>query len=410
MTPDIDGLRQSDELIVNVAQRLQLTKTEHDNNRDRYEALAEFIDAEGSVLHDTVVDIFPSGSNAIDAAIRGLVKEDAPDVDAVIVLNLPTHTSPKQALELVREAITRSDEKTATYRNCIVEQHSRCITVVYSDESKVDLMPVIKLSDDKYAPIMQLFHYDDDDYRPVIYTKKVSPIGFKNAVKEAVEVEKDTWLYENVTKSMHLADTLILEKAEVADFPEQKQFEEKSPRIVVLQLLKRFRDIRFQGRKGRRKPPSVVLAAMAIDASFGSSRSLIDEMVHVAKHMRREIEIAGSNRLDIRNPGYNDDVFTDRWPEPDTDDQVLWYNDLNVLISELIALKDTESPSKQAEILERLFGQKVANHAVELLAKKVEHSRKNRKLAISSTGASIMSAKEGPRTTSSSERFGGSTS
>ena len=124
---DIVGMSTADELIITVAQKLQLTMTEHENNRKRYEALAEYIDAEGSMLHNRVIDIFPSGSNAIDAAIRGLIQRDVPDVDAVLVLDIDQNMPSGEVLQLVKTAITRGGADQSKYRDCAVEQHSRCI-------------------------------------------------------------------------------------------------------------------------------------------------------------------------------------------------------------------------------------------------------------------------------------------
>ncbi|MGO7924491.1 hypothetical protein ACC755_35905 [Rhizobium ruizarguesonis] len=86
-------------------------------------------------------------------------------------------------------------------------------------------------------------------------------------------------------------------------------------RLVAIQLLKRFRDIQFRGRDGP-CPPSVVIAAMALDAGQMSD-SLCDELIAIATHIQREIENAERDlrKVVVANPAHPADVFTDRWPE-----------------------------------------------------------------------------------------------
>lgn len=406
---DLSELGSHDLLLVDVSQRLQLTKTEHEANRSRYNALADFIDGRGSVLEDKVVDVFTSGSNAIDAAIRGLIKRDAPDVDAVIVLDLPSRTPPETVLGLVKSAITRGGDDRNTYRDCKVEQNSRCVTVIYADGSKVDLMPVVLLSDDDFAPVMQLFHYENDASPPRSYVKLVSPIGFKNAVAEALMGESNSALFEAVARARRTSTSLLVEKADVAQFPEQTDFIDKSPRIVVLQLLKRFRDIQFRqsSRAGRRKPPSVVLAALAIEAPFGQNSSLTEELIHVAGYIRRSLIHAGSTPIEVRNPGYDPDIFTDRWPQPGTTDQQWLQSDLGHLINELQRLKSAQSVERKAQILSGLFGETVAAEAMSMQSARLEKARKAQRLNITRSGSAVFAPSISRATTSSSERFGG---
>ncbi|MEL6414291.1 MAG: hypothetical protein AAFQ15_05055 [Pseudomonadota bacterium] len=406
---DVVELDAHDRLLIDVAQHLQLTQTEHRNNAARYRALSNFIDAPGSVLHNRVVDVFPSGSNAIDAAIRGLIIRDTPDVDAVIVLDIPSWESPKRVIELVVQAITRGGDDNTTYRECKVIKNSRCVTVVYADGSTVDLMPVILLREDAFAPVMQLFHFKDDVNPAESYVKLISPVGFKNAVERALKNELGSRLYGNLSEAMRGTHNWIVSKADVEAFPDQTQFQEKSPRIVILQLLKRFRDIQFRSldRKGRRKPPSVILATLAIEAPFARHESFTDELIFVARYIKARLDDAMRSGIVVRNPGYPDDIFSDRWPEIGTNDQLLLSNDLQLLINALLDLKTAQKISTRERILKVLFGEEVAKDALRSSASHIESARKAGRLAIASSGAAVVSHNAGRSTVSTSERFGG---
>jgi hypothetical protein len=145
--------------------------------------------------------------------------------------------------------------------------------------------------------------------------------------------------------------------------------DQKSPRVVALQLLKRFRDKRYRkldGRKGFRKPPSVVMAAMALDAG-PISDSLYEELIRIAIHIRSEIVLQDreGRTLHVFNPSHPPDEFTDRWPE-DRSAQRLWAADLKHLIDQLGELRQLGfDPVIAKMILTDLFGETAAQRAIE---------------------------------------------
>jgi hypothetical protein len=160
----------------------------------------------------------------------------------------------------------------------------------------------------------------------------------------------------------------MLEKAETQPMPDHTPIEEKSPRVVALQLIKRNRDIAFReaARKDMRKPPSVVLAAISLDAG-PVKPSLIDEVISVANAIRAKLQAKmGARRtVEVRNPAYPPDVFTDRWPENEKA-QDLFDGDLRRLTIELHRLRNEKlSMLEKSDILKRLFGETAAAYAIE---------------------------------------------
>jgi len=152
--------------------------------------------------------------------------------------------------------------------------------------------------------------------------------------------------------------------------PDHVPIDEKSPRVVALQLLKRNRDIEFRAvaRNGMRKPPSVALAAISLEAG-AVKHSLIDEVISIAETIRyRLLEKSGPRGvLQVLNPAHPADVFTDRWPE-DGAAQDLYNADLRRLVVALHRLKnDNLSLEDEKALLERLFGEAAASYAIESL-------------------------------------------
>jgi hypothetical protein len=148
--------------------------------------------------------------------------------------------------------------------------------------------------------------------------------------------------------------------------PDQERLEEKSPRVVALQLIKRVRDLAYRKRQGWRKPPAIVLGAMGLEAGPVMPR-LIDEVIAVAAHMRRRLTERSGSRgtLHVVNPAYPQDVFTDRWPESYAH-QEAFDTDLRRLVVDMYRLRnDNLSMEEKRDILRRQFGETAANTAIE---------------------------------------------
>ena len=73
---------------MDVARRIQLTKTKHEAAERNFRALCQYVDREGSPLEGKVVECCPSGSFATGTAIAKRVSKNQHDVDVVIELDI----------------------------------------------------------------------------------------------------------------------------------------------------------------------------------------------------------------------------------------------------------------------------------------------------------------------------------
>ena len=105
-----DPLRQPltepvDLLLADVAIRVQLSRANHSKAIERYETINAWIERDGSPLKDRVVLFYPQGSMAIRTTIASRLRTDEFDIDVVAQLDLSHNVSPKDALDLLFEAI-----------------------------------------------------------------------------------------------------------------------------------------------------------------------------------------------------------------------------------------------------------------------------------------------------------------
>jgi hypothetical protein len=352
-------LTDADALLMDVARRIQLSKTKHQIAEQNFRALCQHVDRERSPLENRVIECYPSGSFATGTAIASRVAKNQHDVDVVMELNIPSDTAPQTILDLLFEAI--NGEEGSRYHGKVT-QNSRCVTVTYDDETTVDLMPVARTAGPERAG--HLFHYKAETGES--YHKRVNPWGFADHFNR--HVEYDPAFHELFKGRRLLVEGELMEKAETKPMPDHAPIEEKSPRVVALQLIKRARDITWRqtARRNARRPPSVALAAIALNAGPVAA-TLVDETIAVATAIRIKLQDRSSPRgtVQVLNPAYPLDVFTDRWPE-NINAQSQYDADLRRLITQLYRLRnDALSLADKQEVLKELFGETAAQYAIE---------------------------------------------
>ena len=349
-----------------VAHRVQLTPTQYEDCQRRYQSLARHVDRDGSPLEGKVLEVYPSGSQSIHAAILSHVKSAQHDLDAVLELEIPQDSDPEKVLSLLYKAI--KGDSGSKYHEHRVVKNSRCVTVHYADGVTVDLMPVVRRPGGGERAA-KLFHFKPASAGNVEqrYTKPVNPWGFSNCFNNSVTVsgtfEQRYQQYRDDAKSR----LSLEEKAETQPMPEPVPLSQKSTRVVALQLIKRFRDKRFRrvDHQGRKTPPSVVFSEQVRRAG-DQAETLDEELRNLSSHIMRELqqdEISG-NLITVVNPVYTVDIFTDRWPACQLDQQQ-WIVDLQYLVNSLDELREELfDPEKWKRVFKDLFGETASNDAL----------------------------------------------
>lgn len=355
----------ADAMLMDVARRVQLSPTKHDEAQQHFEALCSYVDREGSPLQDKVIACYPGGSFATGTAIASSVSKDQHDVDVVMELDVPASSDPETILNLLFDAI--NGQPGSRYHGRVT-RNSRCVTVEYDDGVRVDLMPISRLT---AAPEKagHLFHFKRQPLES--YHKPVNPWGFADHFNSQTAYDP---VFAAIFESRSMADGRTVAKADVDPLPERVPLSEKAARVVALQLIKRNRDVRFRNRS-QRKPPSVVLAAMALEVG-PSGAGLLEEIISISAHIAQRLEERSGDNLciDVRNPAYVPDVFTDRWPQ-NLADQNEYIRDLQYLIRQLARLRtENVSLTETNTILDDLFGETAAKYAI---SEHMERSRRS---------------------------------
>jgi len=340
-----------DVLLADVAIRIQLSRTDYRKAEERYATLGEWIDRKGNPLAGRVQLVYPQGSIATGTTIASRVTTDEHDVDFIAQLGLPYGTAPKTVLDLLYESIR--GERGSLYYD-MAERRNRCVTVHYADKMHADVTPMIRLIGQPERE-SHLFHSRQEAPAEPDLTLVANPFGFAEWFKAITPLDHEfAEIFAKRAGEFEHVD--LMAKADSEEMPDQEPAYRKSKAVIVLQLLKRWRNVRFDSRKTRR-PPSVMMAKLIADAA-NSTETLSEELLHQARAMRDEIgrwHRAGL-LIHVVNPACATDVLTDRWPAS-LHDQRTFIADLDDLIAKVERLIAGCSLEQMRAIIADLFGE-----------------------------------------------------
>ena len=338
-----------DILLADIAIRLQLSRTNHSKAVERYRTISDWIEREGSPLKDRVVLFYSQGSMAVGATIISKIKADAFDIDVVAQLDVPADVSPRSPLDLLFESI-RGEPGSRYYR--MAKRRTRCVTVDYSD-MHLDVTPAVRMPD---TPERQswIFHHQPEVPQKPGYKPVANPHGFAEWFKRSTPPDPD---FASVFEAR--ADEYeqrVLAEADKEPVPKQEPPFRKSQAVIVLQLLKRWRNVQYDKRSGLR-PPSIVIAKLVADAA-GRGGRLSEVLLHQARSVLDFFQLYHDpgQRVRVVNPVCDLDVLTDRWPGS-LQDQAVFIHDLENLVCKVEQLIAKCDLAEMQAIMDRLFGE-----------------------------------------------------
>ena len=333
-----------DHLLAQIARTIQLSPADYTKAKMRYQKIIDWIEREDSPLSDSVEHVYPQGSMAIGTTIAAKDTIDEFDVDVAAELINIRNIDPKLILDLLYDAI-KGKLNSPYYHRTI--RRSRCITVRYEGKMHIDITPMVRRPN---TQLRESWIFEDD----LKDTSKPSRFIIANPFGFAEWFNQNTFDYNR--------SNLLLE-ADVEPVPKQIPMYSKSTAIVVLQLLKRWRNVQYSNRN-RRQPPSIVLSKLVADNGPSTSKSLSCELLRHSKLILATV-LKARGSFSIVNPVCTEDVLTDRWPAS-KGDQNLFTADLAILVKKLerlIALDYSDEESKN--ILTELFGETQTHSVIE---------------------------------------------
>lgn len=349
---------QFNEILEEIGNNLDISETQYKFAVQSYQAVGKWLADEKSILSPYKPEILPQGSFLLGTMIKPVNESDELDVD--LVCRLEGKKADWTQYHLKKIVGDRLKEN-KTYREMLDDEGRRCWTLNYADSSKyhMDILPSIV----------------SEGHR-VILEKAFSAIDFKEFEKTAIritdnkednyysETNPDYWNKSNpfgyaawfqercsvsIRKSVFLSESVN---------PMPTYQKEKLPLQRVVQILKRHRDIMFDGDED--KPISIIITTLSSKA-YSKETDIISALKNVVDNMESFIESRFSqehNKLIkwIGNPVNEEENFADKWPENPKKEKN-FYNWLNKLKSDLATTLEQKGIHRIQESFSKSFGE-----------------------------------------------------
>jgi hypothetical protein len=363
-----------DELMILTALGLQLPQSKRELAEQRYHSVGHFLERPESPFREANIDIYPQGSMAIGTTVKPLTQEEY-DIDLVLQMDwTPFHDNPIMLLDEL-EAYLKSS---GNYVD-IVERRNRCVCLNYSGDFHLDIIPATP--DSLKRTCNTCVVVPDRELRD---WSPSNPLGFAS------------WFTQRAFEKHH---QMMFAECRIHPVPGEEPINQKPPLKRVVQLLKRHRDIFFNGGK---KTPSIIITTLAGQASqrLGEKQySVADLFYNVLVFIKNEIETAKPAQIEVTNPTNPHEIFSEKWEKhPERYRMfVLWIDSALADIQELCRAQSRE---EAIEILGKMFGVSQIREAVRTYAAAMREASNRGSLKVAS-GIGIVSSSPAARNTQS---------
>ena len=270
-----------DRILAEIAMSSQLPPSLHKKAGGRYGAVRSYLEADPA-FKDQIAHFYPQGSMAIDATISNRGTDDEYDLDIVSQLGGRFRAMTPLAILLALELALKD------YPVQKVVRQTRCVTLYYADRMHLDITPALRVYNtlDRESfithakgptPSVDDMLVDMNAYGFGCWYRDRTPLEYRLA-----KAFHDRWV--GLEAGEMRAD------AEVDEVPDQSEFTVKNTATLALQLIKRFRNIRYAEYQGR-IPPSIMLSYYAGMAAKADT-TLSDMVIRISNWIIGDIEQA----------------------------------------------------------------------------------------------------------------------
>ena len=270
-------------LLIAGAKELDLTPTQHARAVGHYEAVGEYLAERGSPLERYSLVVFAQGSMAIGTATKPVGRDEF-DLDLMCRLLIQSRANPAEVKRIVGERLRDHD----TYRKMLREKN-RCWRLVYAGEFHMDIIPGIP---DPQGQTETALLVPD---RALRCWKETDPKGYA------------AWFLARAKITIFAKEAI---RAEVEPAPSQPDEQRRLPLQVIVQLLKRHRDLMFVDDEDA--PISIIITTLAAHA-YDGAQSTVGALSGVIERMPRCITRTNTGAAFVQNPVNALENFADKW-------------------------------------------------------------------------------------------------
>jgi hypothetical protein len=385
----LEQKQQLNDILEEVGNSLDITKTEYEVVVRSYGAVAEWLAKPDSSLQPYDPQILPQGSFMLGTMVRPVSDEDDLDIDLVCQLKRKPASWTQYSL---KQTVGSQIKANGTYKQMLDKEGRRCWTLKYAQERyHMDILPSFVsegysvLLEKAFSNIEQqevddlairitdntLSNYQTDPNMDNWH--KSNPFGYAK------------WFFEIATRPVEIRKTFSLSESikPVPSFREQKL-----PLQRIVQLLKRHRDIMFDGDED--KPISIIITTLATRAyNDAPGIDIAETLKNIANLLERYIEDRNGAKW-VVNPVNSQENFADKWIEhPKRKEN--FYKWLTQLQADVENIHNTQERgfSYLNESLKKPFGDSVVTKAFSKYGEKTRLLRESGGLKMAATTGAL---------------------
>lgn len=363
--------RRSD--ILKLVKSLDITPSMHINAVEKYQAVANYLQD-----HGIKCDIYPQGSFALGTVVKPINKSGY-DLDTICELfTEKSETTAKNVKTSVGNVFAESER----YKNAI--EYDKCWTINYADISNcefgIDIVPAVdEDSDTKNILVSKSSSHTELIDTSIAITKKTdetyrwSTSNPKGYIKWFNKINEPFKNYDRNNRRLIILEQNRALFNSVEEIPEML---ERSSLQIVVQILKRHRDVYFNRRKNGKelRPISAVICTLATsiaenapkeynpfelldfitnELKIYSELSNMEQIRFTQKHAQKNLITREKGKWVLMNPANPNDNLLDSWNE-NPDKAPEFFKWLSVVINDFNTIT-TGSDAKFFAAMENAF-------------------------------------------------------
>ena len=284
-----DNEKMLDDILRRIVQEISITTVMAEKAVESYEAVGKWI-GEG-LPYD--VHINPQGSMSLGTTNKPITDKDDYDIDLVCLLKDGKNLAAEQIKNVVGDRLKEHE----LYRKKITEEGEgkRCWKMQYY-EFHMDILPCVPLR-----------FYLEPDFTDIRLTHKSGPHNYEDRYSNPIGYRR--WFEGRMRDVLDMEKRAFAAKNQV-EIENVPNYSVKTPLQMVIQLLKRHRDICFEYDTDN-APISIIITTLAAHA-YSGEMSLYDAMCNILDHMTDKISIRDGVYW-IENPVMPAENFADKW-------------------------------------------------------------------------------------------------
>jgi hypothetical protein len=299
---------QFNTLLAKAAAALDIPDHIYEDATLKYEDVGEWLSAEDSALREFSPEIYVQGSFRLGTVIRPITNEDEYDIDLVCHLNIRKESVTQAELKkMVGDRLRKRDDLAK-----MLKPSRRCWTLEYPPQVEMpgfhmDVLPAIPNSERPPTGIL----LTDTELR---LWQRSNPKSYAD------------WFHARM-KVIFEARRAVLAKEFSASIEDVPEWAVKTPLQIAIQLLKRHRDIHFQG-KAIPRPVSIIITTLAARAYSGEV-DVSDALANIVRTVEANWGKPGyvenrNGRWWVENPVDPGENFADKWNEYPERREAFW--------------------------------------------------------------------------------------